>query len=326
MANGGPLPTLAIMEHLDFSNEQNTKLAEFSLDYALQEDNRFDEVGPAGEMLWFLKHLEPKDVLATPIFLRYQHDIYDRSLLTSDMLDIEQRLADELTSPIADQENTQNLEKAEIRLIFPHWRAGTLPLSCYTKDIFPTAYEAPHIRFWLIDGSTKEKFPAWVVRKEGYVFGLSEWYATRGLIPGSIIKLRKSSNSGEVIIQTSSQRSSRDYVRSVLIGSDGGIVFATLRQVIKAEYDERMAMFISDLDGLDEIWQNTQKSRTPLETTVTNMTRNLAKLTSQGHVHASELYAAVNLVRRCPPGPILTLLATRPQFVHVGDMYYHLKD
>ena len=57
-----------------------------------------------------------------------------------------------------------------------------------------------------------------------------------------------------------------------------------------------------------------------------NMIRNLTKLTPQGHVHASELYAAVNLVRRCPPGPILALLTTRPQFVHVGDMYYHLKD
>ena len=323
MGNGGPLPTPSIMEHLDINKGNNSKLAQFSLDYALQEDKRFDEVGPAGEMLWFLKHLEPKDVLETPLFLRYQPDEYDRSVLTNDMLALEQRLADELTPTF---EETQDTEKVELRLLFPHWRTGTIPLSYFAKKIFPTAYEAPHIRFWLVDGNTKDKFPAWVVRKEGYVYGLSEWYNTRGLIPGSIIRLRKSTNRGEVIIQTSNQRSSRDYVRSILIGSDGGIVFGPLRQVIKAEYDERMAMFLSDIEGLDEIWQNAQKSRNSLESIMMNMIRNLTKLTPQGHVHASELYAAVNLVRRCPPGPILALLTTRPQFVHVGDMYYHLKD
>jgi hypothetical protein len=49
-------------------------------------------------------------------------------------------------------------------------------------------------------------------------------------------------------------------------------------------------------------------------------------LNTQGHVHASELYAAVNLLQRCPPGPIMALLASRPWFVHVGDLHYRFND
>jgi hypothetical protein len=69
-----------------------------------------------------------------------------------------------------------------------------------------------------------------------------------------------------------------------------------------------------------------QKEHPPFERVVGNMVRELAKLNPQSHVHASELYAAVNVVRRCPPGPILALLASRPWFLHVGDLHYRFSD
>ena len=49
-----------------------------------------------------------------------------------------------------------------------------------------------------------------------------------------------------------------------------------------------------------------------------------AKLNSQNHVHASELYATINVLKRSPPGPILALLAEQPEFEHVGDLHYRL--
>ena len=52
----------------------------------------------------------------------------------------------------------------------------------------------------------------------------------------------------------------------------------------------------------------------------------LSKLNLQGHVHAQELYSALNIVRRCPPGPLLATLATQPAFVHVGDMHFRLEE
>jgi len=48
------------------------KLAEFSLNLALQEDERYDEVGPSGEVLWYLQSMEPEDVKKVPLFLQYK--------------------------------------------------------------------------------------------------------------------------------------------------------------------------------------------------------------------------------------------------------------
>jgi len=52
--------------------------------------------------------------------------------------------------------------------------------------------------------------------------------------------------------------------------------------------------------------------------------RELSKSNPQGHVHAQELYAGVNLLRRVPPAPLFALLASNPIFKHVGDLHYRL--
>ncbi len=322
MANGEPLPTATILQHLDVESGVHPVLAEFSLNYALYQDSRFDEVGPSGEILWFLHRLAPKGVKEKPVPLRYQPESYAREVLTKEMIALEQSLDDEY---IEYEVQPVKENKAVIKLIYPHWRSGTLPLTERVKNIFPTAYQAPRIRFWFVDENTKQKFPAWVVRQEGYIYGLEEWYAENGLMPGSIVHLQKG-KAGEVVIKTGTQRSSRDYIRTILVGSDGGIVFAMLRQVIKAEYDERMAIFIPDQESLDQLWQKNQKEKLHLDTVVHNMVRNLAKLTPQGHVHAAEIYAAVNLIYRCPPGRIFAHLLTNPQYTYVGDLYFHLKE
>lgn len=62
MAQGEPQPTSALLKDVELPAGINPKLAEFSLNHALQEDERFDEVGPAGQVLWCLKRLEPEGV------------------------------------------------------------------------------------------------------------------------------------------------------------------------------------------------------------------------------------------------------------------------
>jgi hypothetical protein len=311
------------LEQVELPSNANPKLVEFSLDLALEEDPRFDEVGPAGLVLWYLKRLEPEAVRETPLFLRYHEIEHDRNLLTREMLALERDLDDEL-SPLATRHTHE--EDVVVRLIFPHWRAGTLPLSSHVRHLFPTAYEAPRIRFMLVDRDTNENFPGWVVREKRYVYGLHEWYEKHGLMPGSLVRVRKGKKPGEVQVSVEMQRSRRDWIRTVLIGSDGGIVFAMLKQMVTAAYDERMAIAIPDLEPLDQVWIRLQKERLPFERVVVNMVRELAKLNPQSHVHASELYAAVNIVRRCPPGPLLALLASRPWFSHVGDLHFRFDD
>jgi len=101
VAGGGPFPTTDLLEQIELASDLDPLLMEFSLDYALQEDESFDEVGPAGEVLWFLKRLEPPEVLYTPPRLESASTLVNRSLLTDDLLALEQRLDDEL-SPLTD--------------------------------------------------------------------------------------------------------------------------------------------------------------------------------------------------------------------------------
>lgn len=323
MSGGGPLPTSGLLEQIQLAPDVNVKLLEFSMDLALQEDGRFDEVGPAGKTLWFLRRLEPAQVLEPPIYLRYAGLEYDRSVLTHGMLMLEKELDDEL-SPIPVK--ASSADEVDVRIHFPHWRSGTCPLSARIQHLFPTAYEAPRIRFTLVDGDTGYSFPAWVVREKRYVFGLKEWYASHGIIPGSIIKVRRGKKPGEVILKADNRRPSREWVRTVLVGSDGGIVFAMLKQLVSGAFDDRMTIAVPDPSALDQAWTRMQKEQTPFDKLIVNMVRELAKLNPQSHVHASELYAAINIIRRCPPGPMLASLATQPWFVHVGDMHYRLQD
>ena len=69
-ANGGPIETISLMNQVELTANADTKLLEFSFDLALQEDKRFDEVGPAGETLWFLNAMEPDSVKKVPMYLK----------------------------------------------------------------------------------------------------------------------------------------------------------------------------------------------------------------------------------------------------------------
>lgn len=321
MAGGEPLPTSALLKDVSLPDGVNPKLAEFSLNYALQDDERFDEVGPAGQVLWCLRRLEPQEVREVPLYLEYDPIPYDRDALDAQMLDLEAHLDDEL-SDIEIAPNP-NLKEVTISLIFPHLRAGTLPLSARVRSLFPTAYESPRVRFTLVDGKTKKKMPGWVVREHGYVYGLREWYKANELMPGSLVRIRRGEQPGEVIIEAKTYRATKDWVRTVIVGADGGIVFAMLKQPISAEFNDRMAFAVPSMEAVDQLWLQNKR---PFEKLASDMIREMSKLTPQGHVHAQELYSAVNIVRRVPPGPLLALLSGKPEFVHVGDLHFRLVD
>jgi len=321
MAGGEPMPTAALLKDVALPDGVNPKLAEFSLNLALQEDGRFDEVGPAGEVLWFLRRLEPEEVREVPLYLRYSPIEFDRAGLTPQMLNLEAQLDDELSEFVSTP--NESVKEVTVSLIFPHLRSGTLPLSARVRPLFPTAYESPRVRFTLVDGKTRQRMPGWVVREHGYVFGLREWYKANDLMPGSLVKIRRGEHPGEVIIEAKTYRT-KDWVRTVIIGADGGMVFAMLKQSISAEFNDRMAFAIPSLEAVDQLWLQDRKR--PFEKLVGDMIREMSKLTPQGHVHAQELYAALNIVRRVPPAPLFALLSSQPEFTHVGDLHFRLSD
>ena len=320
MAQGEPQPTSALMKDIELPAGVNPKLTQFSLNYALQNDSRFDEVGPRGEVLWCLRRLEPDGVRDVPPTLQYSRIEHDRSALDDAMLKLEAQLDDELSEINAFER--KDLKEVTISLIYPHLRAGTLPLSAHTRLLFPTALESPRVRFTLVDGKSGLKIPAWAVLEHGYVFGLRNWYKNLQLIPGSLVSVKRGQKPGEVVIEAKTQRSSKDWVRTLIVGTDGGLVFAMLKQAITAEFNDRMAIYVPDFKALDPLWT---KNRS-FEDLVVSVMREMTKLTPQGHVHAQELYAAVNLVRRVPPAPLFALLASQPRFIHVGDLHFRLEE
>lgn len=322
-AKGGPIGTVDLMKQVELKANVDEKLLEFSLNLALDEDDRFDEVGPSGETLWFLKQLEPESVREKPIYLQYQSEDYPVEDVSAFIEMFESNLFDELEN--WDSADTEQ-DKVTIALSFPHWRSGTLPLSSTLKAMFPTAYEAPRVRFAFFDPVEKVKFPGWVVRPGKYIFGLNDWYEKHELMPGSLVTVEKSNTPGEINISFTKSRQNKEWLKTVLVGTDNGFVYAMLKHPLNAAYNERMAIAIPDTEALDEIWKQKIYAKEPLEKSLMRAMRELAKLNPQGQVHAQELYAAVNVIRRSPPGIILYHLIHNPQISHLGDLYFRISE
>ncbi len=318
MAGGGPLPTSALLKDVGLPSEVNRNLQIFSLDYALQEDSRFDEVGPAGKVMWYLRRLEPPEVLNPPARLLYTPIPYDRTLLTAEMLVMEEDIDDE-HSPLPDA--SSDIREATVTLIYPHRLVGALPLSAKLRPIFPGAYQAARIRVMLVDGQTGEEFPGWVVRKERYVFGLADYYRKYRIPVGAYVIVSRMDDPTRVMVTHAMRRPRTEWVR--MAKTEGNrLTFDIQRRSIGAGYDELMVISADDLESVEVLWQSTSKSQKSLADLLREMVPELARLNPQGTVHAKTLYSVVNMLRRCPPGPIFATLIERPEFEYVGDGYW----
>ncbi len=324
---GGPMGVEALMKELELSDiPQNQKLLEFSLNYALQEDPRFDEVGTTGQISWFLKRLEPASVLETPIYLRSSRPAPLADELDEESFKLLYDIDDELSFTNEEIDEADRANSITITLTYPHWRSGSLPVTPNSNRVLPSALESENIKISFIDKQTQQPISAWVVRRHNYVIGLREWYLEQNLIPGSNIEISATNHPGTMLISAERKRSNKEWIKTPLIGADGGLVFALLRQAIYAGFNERMAIAIPDQEGLDKIWQDRMSKNIPVKTDIFRMMNELSKLNSQHHVHFVDLYAAINVVRRVPPMELLEVLSENAEFIHVGDHYYHLAD
>lgn len=322
VAGGRPLTTAEIAQHLDLPQDTPESLRLFSLAYALQQDERFDEVGYTGQVRWFLKRLEPEDIWEPPFTLRATPVAYKREDLPPEFQDLEAQLHDELAPPPSTL--PEQVEEVTLALLYPHWRAGTLPLDAWTEAIFPSARTAERIYFEFVDAETGKRFPGWVVRNHRYVFGLREWYASKHVIPGARIHLSRGAQPDEVIIRVESRRPMREWIRTVRVQDERHLQIELENRPVAVGFDERMAFLVPDVEALDALWQRVQEEKRPLEDLVVHITRTLSQLTPQSQVHAVEVYAAVNLIRRVPPGPVFALLVSRPWFTYIGDLYFRM--
>ncbi len=317
MNGGGPLPTESLLPELGLPSEVNRALQIFSLNYALYHDERFDEVGPAGEVLWFLNRLEPAEVINTPQWLKYQPQDYQRHVLTPDLVRAEHSIDDELSQLPAPDEQ---VDEVTFTLVYPHRRSGTVPLSPTIAKLFPTG-RTHRIRFQFEDARTGKRWPGWVLRERHYAFGLETWYANNDVPAGSYIELRRGAEPGVVVVGLQGNRLRREWVR-VAVPRDGRLTFEMLKRPIPADYDDQMIVFVDDRASIDKVWQQVNERGIYMPELLEQLLPELAKLSPQGNVHAKTLYAAINLIKRTPAGPLFAALNTQTKFRAMGDGYW----
>jgi hypothetical protein len=320
IAGGGPLTTEEIFEQIGMASDISPHLQIFSLDYAMQQDPRFDEVGPAGEVLWYLQRMEPEQVRKTPIQLEYDEIAYNQGLFTDEMKDLLVAIDDEL-SPIEREDEEE--QAVTLTLTYPYRRTGTLPLSTRLQYLFPTAYETTRIRITLVDAATNEEAAGWVVRELGYVYGFEEFYKKYMLPVGAYITVRRhAEDPNKLLVDFQRRPRARTETIRLAVPEVDRLRFESLKRQVVADYDELMNFGVEDLAGLDRLWPIYK--RLPLDEILRRLIPPLADLSPQKAVHVMTLYSAVNLVRRCPPDPIFATLLSHPDFGNVGGPYWRL--
>lgn len=316
MSDGGPMKADDLLAHLDMDPGIDVSVQRFSLNYALLKDARFDEVAGQGRVEWFLRRLEPEDVLKVPGRLRYVPGEIDRSLLSPQLLALEQELDDEW-SELVSLDATQ---PAILALNYPHRWAGTLPLSSRLRPLFNIG-KAPRQRVVFVDETTQDEFVGWVVPAGRYIFGLKAWYEENQIPVGGFLHLSPGAEPGRILIGYDRRRSQREWVRLATV-SDNRIQFELKRRSIGCGYDDLLIVGSDVVAAMDALWRRAEANQRSVASLLTEIFTSLAPLSPQASVHAKTLYSAVNMLRRTPPGPIFVELVSNPAFQNVGDHYW----
>jgi hypothetical protein len=316
----GPLPAEALLKEIELPADISAKIQEVSLNVALSRDERFDNVGPKGQVLWYLRRLEPPEATSKPRRL-YAIDLpYDIEYLDGELRRLVNEIDDEATDPALIRPAISDAETVMVTLNYPHRRAGTLPITPKTAPFFPEA-DDHHVRITFIDKQSGERMPGWVVSQDGYVFGLDRWYAQNQLPTGAYISLYRTDDPLTILVDYRPVRLKREWVR-VAVPQDGRLGFQLLKQPITCEYDALMIIGEADPAGIDVISNNAEEHDRSILSILRFIFPELAKLNPQGTVHAKTLYSALNVVRRCPPGPIFDELSAHACFIPMGHGYW----
>ena len=318
---GEPLTPAAIMNELDLPEEVPLAIKEFSLNRALAADKRFDDVGDVSEVRWSLCRREPPIILSPSPRLVGKPVPYDRTGLDVTHLQLEREIDDELSRLIA-LPTAVSASSVTILLGYPHWRAGTLPFTERTQFFYPEGSPDQHTRITFVDQQSPDQtFPGWVMREYGNVCGLDGWYEANTVLPGAYVKLSKLQERGHVGIELIGRRMQREWVR-VVYEADGEMQLQMEKRPIAYEYDELAIFDESDRGVVDALVQAEAERDRPLDDLVRSVFLLLVKLSPNGMVHSKTLYGAVNVLRRCSPGLVFSVLFRLPEFVTAGDGYW----
>ena len=209
-------------------------------------------------------------------------------------------------------------------LTYPHRRVGTIPLTQRVRQLFPQG-STQHTRVILVDGQTGNHITAWMSHEHRYVFGLDEWYRKNSILVGAYITLEKTGDPFKVVINFIPKRERREWIR-VARAEGGQLRFEMKKQPTRCEYDELMVVGEDNSEEVDALWVQAEEDQLSVEEILNRIMPELAKLSPQGTVHAKTVYSAINVIRRCPPGPVFAVLAQSARFKAVGGGYWTLEE
>ncbi len=321
MHEGGPLTPQQILGEMGGLGDAPLPLQVFSLNYYMNQDERFDEVGPAGQVLWHLTGLLPRLTREAPDILRYERLPVDRSLLTRELMQLEYDLDDEhspVNSPAPEDE-------VSLTLIYPHRRVGTLPINSETRYVFPAA-KTPRIAITIVDAMDQQEFPCWVVHEFKYVVGLAPLYQKHHLPVGAYVYLNPTADRSRIEIEFDTYRPRSEWIPVVERAERDQLRCQTAKRAIGADYDEMIIVGVTNLPEVDSLGKELQARRVPLADLLRGLVRELSKQNPQGTVHSKALYSTLNVLRRCPPGPMFATLLANPDFDYVGGNYWKLSN
>ncbi|MBL7200524.1 MAG: hypothetical protein ISS56_10270 [Anaerolineae bacterium] len=319
--HGKPLPPTELLRELDLPDEIPESVQVFSLNYAMSRDDRFQDVGDANQVVWGLRRRIPEEVVHPPSRLHYDPISYNRTALDVVHLQLEREIDDEASALIAPPK-AASATLLSLVLKYPHWRCGTLPLTAQTRAFFPAGTPSQRTQITFVDRANRKQFPGWVAHRERFVYGLAEWYEANQVPVGAHIRLERTDDLHRVVIELIPRRMQREWVRVVYRDADGELGLQMQKRPISCEYDELFLLGEADRATVDELWSQEQTRERSLGELVTATFLELGKLSPSVRVHAKTLYNAVNVVRRCPPGPVFAKLFELPEFVTTGDGYW----
>lgn len=317
MSNGGPLPSDQILAVLDLDPSIKPEVQTFSLNYALLQDDRFDEVAPKGKIAWFLRRMEPEGVREAPPRLVYKPIPYDRALLSPQLLMLERELDDEWS----DVEPAAIMPPA-VRLVltYPHRVCGTLPVNAGTRPLLPLGLSPRH-SIQLIDAQNGQIINAWVVQSGRYIYGLYDWYELHKLPVGGYLTLRPAHEPGSLLLDYDRRSERREWVRLATV-IDNQLKFDLQRRSIGCHYDDLMIVGTDYSAAVDAMWRRVDTTQRQLSSLLAEIVPELARMNPQNTAHAKTIYSAINMVRRVPPAPIFAELVRHPAFRAMGDHYW----
>ncbi len=326
--SGEPVTAAAIVEELDLPADMPQEMKELSLERMLLTDDRFRRVETVEGIRWFLTRLLPKAVVETPPGLLYTPVDYDHQKLDVNQRQLEWEIGDEWsvvgdpTAVSMPEETPAERLTARQSVIPPHHYAHTLPLNQRIAAILPS-FKANLGMITLVDGRWGNQFNAWVVKDRRYIAGLDKWYSDHKVPIGTIVLLESTKMPGEYRIDIKPKRMKREWVRTATVVQDT-LTFEMLKQEINCEVDDYIVLGLRNEADVLALAKRLDWGSVSITDIVHYLVQDLAKLSPQGNVHAKTVYSALNLLRRCPPGPVLAALSDTSRYRKAGDNYYAL--